>query len=326
MIRHALSLIFLFNLQALTLAQPTLSSESGKSAETNTSDIQLLLRIPALLIAKSVNRDFEHVGTVNEVLLGTTSTGTSLCNGQVSCVVEDNSNGVSILCCIKGTVESKTCGTNGPAIINSTATTHYVSIKRLKFDGKLFSCTPASVSSCTQLTITGIGSSLPGLRGRLVKNVATKRAHESNAQAKAIVGAQTEAELIQNIDADFEVRIADMNRQFASRLSILKHLPAAEKNLRLRSAKDGVEVALGRLHQQSMDSEDNRTPIGELVELWLRRNENLVSTGPVTALLFSKTPIWLSTYFSENPMFLKPDDRKWGVEIREKWIIVRLHE
>ena len=172
----------------------------------------------------------------------------------------------------------------------------------------------------------GISSSLPGLRGRLVKHVATKRARESNAQAEEIVGSQTEAELIQRIDADFHVRIADLNRQFANGLSIFKRFPSAEKNLHLRSAKDGAEVALGRLSQHGVEKVENRKPIGEMLELWLRRNENLVATGPVAAMLFSKPPIWLSTYFSENPMFKEPDDRKWGMEIREKWIVIRMHE
>ena len=326
MIRSALCLIFPLCLQSTMSAQLIQSSEIVKGTEANSGDVPLLLRIPARLIADSMSSDFEHTTPVNQVLLGTTSTGTSHCKGQVTCVVEDNPNGVSILCCIKGIVESKTCGTNGPAIINSTATTDYVSIKRLKFDEKLFSCTPASVSSCTHLTITGISSSLPGLRGRLVKHVATKRARESNAQAEEIVGLQTEAELIQRIDADFDVRIADLNRQFANRLSILKRFPSAEKNLHLRSAKDGVEVALGRLSQHGVEKVENRKPIGEMVELWLRRNENLVATGPVAAMFFSKAPIWLSTYFSENPMFKEPDDRKWGMEVREKWIVIRMHE
>lgn len=159
-----------------------------------------------------------------------------------------------------------------------------------------------------------------------MKHVATKRAHESNTQAEAIVGSQTEAELIQRIDADFDVRIADLNRQFAKRLSILKRFPSAEKNLHLRSAKDGVEVALGHLSQHGADTDENRKPIGEMVELWLRRNENLVAKRPVATMLFSKAPIWLSTYFSENPMFKEPDDRKWGMEVREKWIVIRMHE
>jgi hypothetical protein len=326
MIRNALCLIFPLCLQSTVSAQLIQSPEIVKGTEANSGDVPLLLRIPARFIADSMSSDFEHTSPVNQVLLGTKSTGTSHCKGQVTCVVEDNPNGVSILCCIKGTVESKTCGTNGPAFIDSTATTDYVSSKRLKFDGKLFSCTPASVSSCTHLTIAGISSRLPGLRGRLVKHVATKRAHESNAQAEAIVGSQTEAELIQRIDAEFELRIDEMNRQFANRLSILKRFPSAERNLRLRSAKDGVEVSLGRLSHHGVDNDENRKPIGEMVELWLRRNENLVATGSVTAMLFSKAPIWLSTYFSENPMFQKPDDRKWGMEVREKWIVIRMHE
>jgi len=287
--------------------------------------VPLMVRIPAMLIAKSMNRDFEHKGPVNQVLLGTNSIGTSHCTGQVTCVVEDNPVGVSILCNIAGNVESKTCGTNGPAIIHSTATTKYVASKRLTFDGKLFASNQASVSSCTQLTINDIKSTLPRLRGRLVMRVATARAIETKQQVESIVNSQTEAELRQRIDADFEVRVSDLNKQFASRLEILKYVPGTEKRLQLRSRKDGVELALGHSLSIPLESNENQS-IGASVEIWLMRNENLVANRTLTAILFNEFPFWLSTYFADNPLFLKPDERKWSIELGEKWIVLKLHE
>lgn len=278
------------------------------------------------MIAKSMNQDFEHRAPVHQILLGTTSTGTSHCKGQVTCVVEENPNGVSILCSIAGTVESKTSGTNGPAIIKSTAVTSYVAKNRLTFDGMLFACNPSSVTSCTRVTITGVGSSLPGLRGRVVIRVAESRAQDSRAQAEAIVKTQTEAELRQRIDAVFETRIADLNSQFASKLSILKYFPGSKNQLQLCSRNDGVELALGHSSTTALESETSRDSIGETVEVWLRRSDNLIASGPMTKILFSKAPVWLSTYFAETPIFLKQDERKWGIEVRDKWIVVKLHE
>ncbi len=296
------------------------------SSEKNNGEVPLLLRIPAKLIAKSVNRDFEHKGPVNQVLLGTTSVGTSHCKGQVNCVVENNPTGVSILCSIIGTVESKTCGTNGPAIIDSTALTQYVASKHITFDGRLFASNPASVTSCTQLKINGIKSSLPRLAGRLVIRIASARATETKQQVEGIIKLQTEEELRQRIDADFEVRIADLNKQFASRLAILNYLPGSSKTLRLRSRSDGVELAVGHPLQSPNESSEGQPPISESVEVWFMRNENLVANRPMTAILFSKVPTWLSTYLSDNPLFQTPDDRKWGIELGEKWIVLKLHE
>jgi len=331
MIRTALSLIVGLCLQTTAIPQGTQSSdvaanERAAKANGENDEVPLMLRIPAKLIAASVNRDFEHNSPVKQVLLGTDSIGTSHCKGQVTCVVEDNPAGVSILCLIAGSVESKTRGTNGPAIIHSVATTKYVSKKSLTFDGKVFASDPASVTSATHITITGIESTLPRLRGRIVIRVATVRAQESQAQVEAIIKSQTEAELCQRIDADFEVRVAELNRQFASRLAILNFIPGGNNKLQLRSRRDGIELALGQPRVHTTEPQEKQPSIGESVEVWLRRNENLVASGAMTTILFTKAPKWLSSYFSETPLFLKPDERKWGVEFGEKWIVLKLHE
>lgn len=326
LILTVLAFVLTFGAFRTAIAQTTGSTEIAQGIETETSSIPLLIRIPAHLIAKSVNRDFEQVAPVNQIVLGTTSKGTSHCSGNITCVIRDNPSGVSILCCIAGEVHSKTFGTNGPAVINSMAATNYTASKELTFDGKVFACKPATVTSRTEITITGIRSSLPGLRGRLVKRIATKRSRETHAQAEAIVGRQTESELCNKIDADFENRLADMNRQFEKKLSILRRFPAVEKQLRLRSAIDGIEVGVGRPSANRSDIEEMRKPIGEAVEIWLRRSEDLVFEGSTAAMLFTKAPLWLSSYFLEEPLFLKPDQSKWGVELQESWIVIRLHE
>lgn len=277
-----------------------------------------------MLIAASVDRDFQHTAPVNQILLGTTSAGTSYCKGQVTCAVEDNPVGASILCCIEGTVDSKTCGTNGPALIRSTTITKYQANKRLTFNGKAFACEPTTLTCCTRLEIAGIESSLPRLRGRLVIRIATARAEQSKAQVEAIINSQTEQELRQRIDADFHLRIAELNAQFASRLSILKYVPGGQKQLHLRSWNDGVELSIGHSPRQDIEHLKNRPAIGKSVEVWLRRNDNLVANETMTAILLSKAPAWLSTYFSENPLFLSPDEHKWGIEFGEKWVVLKL--
>jgi hypothetical protein len=166
-IRSALSLMVLFSIPSIALPQGMTPPNGLAGPSPNDNGVPLLLRIPATWIAKSVNRDFEHNAPVNQVILGTTSSGNTYCKGQVTCSIMDNPTGVSILCSIDGTVNSVTCGANGPATISSESVTLYHSTKNLTFDGKRFASNPASLSSCTQVTITGVGSSLPGLRGIL---------------------------------------------------------------------------------------------------------------------------------------------------------------
>ena len=326
MIRHVFTLLVFYCIEPIALTQTLPTPEAVATAESSPRDERLLLRIPASMISKSVNRDFNHIGAVNQILLGTSSIGTSDCVGHVSCVVEDNASGVSILCRITGTVKSETRGTNGPAIICSTALTKYIAVKRLTFDGRLFAANPASVTSCTSVTITRIGSTMPRLAGRLVKRVAANKAQNSHAEVEAIVKLQTEAELCQRIDVEFDARVAGLNRQFANRLSILKYFPGTKPQLRLRSKSDGVELALCESSQLRIDIEDSHPSIGESLEIWLKRSENLVPTGTMTKILFKEAPTWLSKYLSETPGFLDGDGKNWSVDVQEKWIVVKLHQ
>ena len=156
------------------------------------------------MIAKSVDREFQHTAPVQQEVIGTKSTGTAHCRGTVVCSIEENAEGASFSCRISGTVESDTRGTNGPATIQSHACTTYVAHKRFLFDGHKFNSFPTSLVSRTQLPITGVGSTLPRLRGRIVRHVATQRSHRSLAQAEAITQAITDRELCQRIDVEFD--------------------------------------------------------------------------------------------------------------------------
>ena len=121
----------------------------------NASEVfPVLLRIPQSLIAKSVDQDFQHSAPVQQEVLGTKSTGTAHCEGKVTCTIEEMVDGAAFSCRISGTVQSDTCGTNGPATIQSHACTTYVAHKRFFFDGYRFSSFPTTLAARTQLTIT----------------------------------------------------------------------------------------------------------------------------------------------------------------------------
>ena len=304
----------------IAISVPTLDNE-------NTSDgFPVLLRIPQSLIAKSVDRDFQHTDPVQHKVLGTTSTGTADCRGTVSCTIEEKEEGAAFSCRITGTVQSETWGTNGPAIIESHAYTAYVAQKRFFFDGHKFNSFPASVNARTQLTITGVGSTLPRLRGRIVRHVAIQRAHQSLAQANAITQAITERELCQRIDSEFDTRISEMNQKLATRLSVLKYFPASGNRLHIRSFVDGVEIGLGTESLIGSNYVATRSPIGDLVELWLQPKTDLIAARPIPELLFNTAPTWLLTYLSHHPTLLKPHDKKLIVESHSGWLVLRLNE
>ena len=324
-----LTLLLIVVLQSLAPSEglPNIAIFATREGSRNSSEgFPVLLRIPQTLIAKSVDREFQHTGPVQQEVLGTKSTGTAHCRGSVVCSMEEKVDGAAFSCCISGTVQSETCGTNGPATFQSHACTSYVAHKRFSFDGHKFKSSPTSVVSRTQLTITGVGSTLPRLRGRIVRQVATRRAFQSLPEAEAITQAITDRELCQRIDAEFDSRISEMNQKLATRLSVLKYFPAAGNRIHFHSFTDGLEIGLGTETLRSANYLASRTPIGDSVELWLQPKRDVIAAGPITELLFSTAPAWLSTYFSHNPNLLEPHAKKITVQPHDGWLVLRLNE
>lgn len=296
------------------------------SIENESKPFPVLLRIPQALIVKSVDRDFQHSAPVQQKVLGTSATGTSHCQGTVTCIIEEMVEGAAFSCRISGTVRSDTCGTNGPATIQSHACTSYIANKRFVFDKHQFTSFPTTVVAHTTLTNTGVGSTLPGLRGRIVKHVATQRAQQSRSQAESIAQGLTERELCQQIDADFATRLSEMNQKLANRLSLLKYFPVVEDRVHIRSFSGGVEIGLGTVAENSANRVESRTPMGDSVELWLRPQIDLIAERPIPELLLSSGPTWLTTFFSHNPTLLEPHDKTVSAEADSGWLVFRLKE
>ena len=304
----------------------TTPPNSKPQSEYKHEQFPVLLRIPLALIAKSIDRDFQHSAPVQQEILGTNSTGTAHCQGTVKCAIKEKSEGAAFSCRISGTVQSETCGTNGPATIQSRADTSYVAHKPFFFDGLQFKSIPTTVVSRTQLTITGVGSTLPLLRGRIVRRVATQRAQQSHSHAEAITQTITERELCQQINAEFDARISEMNQKLATSLSVLKHFPSAGNRLHIRSFPDGVEICLGTETSNSSNRVEPRTPIGDSIELWVQSKSDLIAEMPMAEFLLSTAPTWLATYLALNPTLLQPHDKKLILETHRGWLVLRLNE
>jgi len=298
--------------------------------EPESTRVAVVIRIPALTIAKSLNRDFQNSEAVHREVLGTRSNGQADCHGSVTCTLEDNSDGAVFCCRVDGTVHSETCGTNGPAIIHSKAKTSYVAFKRIVFNGANFISTPATISLTTELKITGIDSSLPALRARIVRRVAAKRAQQSHAQAEAITTSITRDELTSRIDKEFDSRLHDLNQKLAPRLSLIEHFRAAGNEIFVRSFKDSVEIGLLTPPLTRRDVAIHNVPIGDSIELWIGKGraelpkEIPLTQMPAIATFFGQAPHWLLTYFSKNPQFSNLDDKTLKLKWHEDWIIIQL--
>lgn len=307
--------------QSTPLFEEVVASPQG----VTDSRLSLLLKIPASMIAKSVNHEFHHTTPIQREILGTRSTGVAECHGSVTCELTEHSTGAQLCCRISGTISSDTCGTNGPAIIQAHAHTDYTAYKFAIFDGHRFTTSPATVQLETRIKVNGIGSSLPGLRGRIVRRVATKRATKSHAQAESITKDLTAQELCQRIDVDFDERIQSLNRKLERNISVLNQFGITGERLVVRSFRDSVEVGILAKDQEIKKTLGVRRPARESIELWVKLPPINLLEQLTMAEFLKLAPLGLTRFLEDQPRLSKLD-KKIKVELYQDWIVLDLQE
>jgi hypothetical protein len=295
------------------------------------------LRLPSRLITEDASDSFQNISQVDRIVLGTHAKGTAVCKGEVRGELRDRANGVEIVCFISGTVTSQTCGVNGPAVINSTSDTTYTAEKRILFNGRQLSTQPAIICATTRVQITGIGSTAPRLRGRVVIRVATRRAAESLPEAQAITRQLTVNELQQHIDAEFETRLASLNRKLAQRLSMLDAFSRKHYKVSICSRTEFIEIlltqkqivneepALPKSVHQKQHKPLPTFPTSEDAVLWIQLPDvSLTGLDPIAVggLIHAKSylPAWLSTSLSNAKAELDARTPRIKVVCHENWI------
>jgi hypothetical protein len=285
------------------------------------------LRIPSHVVVKAINQDFQSSLPVEREVLGTRARGTATAFGSVTCSLVDNPHGAEFECLIVGTVKSTTCGLNGPAIIHSASDSKYRARKMLFFDGQELKTRPAEVQVSTQLRLTGIGSTAPRLRGRIVRQVASRRAAEQLSEAEAITARLTQADLQQQIETEFNQRIAEVNQQLDDKLKVMKLLERTRHEVAIRTFANSIILDLYRRGaSQPASFPAQSLEAGESIELWVPLNEDLSEARSAAgALVLSALPAWLAPYFEDNPRLSEfMANQQLGVRRVAGWLMLEL--
>jgi hypothetical protein len=162
------------------------------------------------------------------VVLGTRATGRAHTVGRADVDTKPAKNDAAFYVKITGATTSRTTGRNGPAIIFSRSITKWTSQKVVRFDGENFKAGPATVESTTRIIPLGADSVLPGIRGRIVKRVAAKRAIQYNFTAERISGKDTEKQVLSDVDRIVDGRIQELNDRLDSLPMMAFLLPKLE--------------------------------------------------------------------------------------------------
>lgn len=167
-----------------------------------------------------VNHIVRNRFPVNKVMRGTRVTGESVTVGRVTMDVDPNQTDEMVLVFrFDGATTANTVGRNGPAVVHSQAETKFVCLRRVRVDAeKGFIGEPATISSSTTLTITGVDSTRGGLVGRIVRRIAARRAQQEHPIALADTIRDTQRIVCREFEQGLDSRLAEISRQPLHRL------------------------------------------------------------------------------------------------------------
>ena len=182
---------------------------------------RIVIRLTAEAFAPLVDRDVDETRPVQDVILGTRVAGQSRTTGKPTVTLADDDDSASFVLTLKGTTVSRTVGYNGPAVIRSRSETFFTATKRVVFQaGQGFVSEPAKIDARTRITTEGIGSTRPGLRGRLVQRQAAPQVAASRRAAEEIVRQKAMRRVSAAFDRHLEGRLERLNRALDMREAI----------------------------------------------------------------------------------------------------------
>jgi hypothetical protein len=212
---------------------------------TSPAPIVVRARLSKEYLADYVERSVDRTKEVRDVILGTRIVGESRTVGKTRLVLHDNDNHATGEVIFEGTVHAKTLGRNGPARLNYVSDSRFQARKRILIGDSGLHTKPATADAPTKLTLTGVRTTLPGLRGRIAQRIATRRAGQSRFAANAVASDHTAEDVRHDLDSKLNEAVVKVQNALKLRLESLR--PDDIDNdllVRSRSTSEFIEVAV----------------------------------------------------------------------------------
>lgn len=188
----------------------------------------MILRVSEKYLEQLFARDINKETAVTRVVLGTRARGKARTTGRADVDTKPEDSNAAFYVRISGSTISRTVGHNNSAIIHSHTVTQWTAEKIVRFSGENFVTSPATIESHTKITPLGTDSSLPGLRGRIVSRIASRKAVELNCHAERISGGITERQVLTDVDHIVDSQIQKLNERIENRPLMSFLLPRLE--------------------------------------------------------------------------------------------------
>lgn len=229
---HHASPVFSFTAMLLLLTCPVTWGQSSPAPPDASHEVRglVVLRISEDLLDRMLAKDIDEHTTADRCVLGIRAVGPSHTRGNSDVEPKPDRDDAVFRVTVTGTSNATTRGRSGPAIIKSHSSTTWTVNKDIYLEGSRFVTRPGRVESQTTLRPGGIGSTLPGLRGAIVRRVASNKERESRGSAERIINQQTGKKVLAKTDEAIDEKIAKLNSRIRSEAVLKNLLPLLDSN------------------------------------------------------------------------------------------------
>lgn len=244
----------------------------------------VVLRISEELLDRMLASDIDKQGKVDMCVVGVRATGPSHTVGVADVEPKPDRDDAAFRITVEGESHARTSGRSGPAIVNSRSVTTWKVDKVVRFDKGRFLTEPGTIESHTRLGSAGIGSTLPGLRGEVVRRLGTRRELKLRPAATRSVNRQTSENILAEVDESIDKKVENLNANIESRAVLERLLPLLDTAaVQLSTNSKCIHLAF-----QGMDD----------------------TTGiicPLDRLDPAETELWINTSLLPTPIATVPD-------------------
>ncbi len=220
------------------------SQETAEPDQINPSAAASSFRVNSNFVEIQFDQRFSHKEDVKCEILGTKIVGVSQSKGSLVAKIEQADGNARVQCTLKGFIECENKGKNGPAQIDSQTSSSFTALKVVSFDGQRFTSRPTELHLETIVLITKVDTNLTGMKGVLVKRLASAQAEATKEEVRKIAKNMTKKRLVEKIDLEFESQLAHVNSALQFCRSCILSLSNRDVQISTRCIDKDIEVAI----------------------------------------------------------------------------------
>lgn len=273
-VRCSIVVAILFAL-AQSQGQTLPTRASAPAPVSHVVDFPIVIRFSERFLSLLISPQVIGEEPVNLVVLGTPTVGTAWLEGKLRLDLKPAPRGVSLFACFDGTCVSRTTGRNGPAIIYGTATTSFSAQKPLRVDvDQGIEAGETTMTARTSVVTPCIESTLPRLRGRIVRRVARRRVQRNQPQIIAIARSRARARIGRAFDSSVEGLVVQFNGDLDLLRPVIQRLREEnpDSSLVFSTTEDYLELAIGRAESRNLPELPATVFDLSPVQVWLHRS------------------------------------------------------